>query len=326
MGGSLLLGFGNAAINLARYAASDLYPPARRAAVVGIVVWGSTIGAVAGPNLVGPANAAGEAVGLLRFAGGFALALLFLVAANALAVLGPRAQPATDDRAADADAADAAAESGHRPDAPRTPVRVMLRGLLAGSRGRTAVAALVSGQLVMVLIMTMTPYHLDHAGHGDQVIGLVLSAHTLGMFALSPISGRMTERFGALPVIMAGFAFLATAGVLGAVTPDRSGAALALPLFLLGFGWNCTFVAGSSLLAAGEAYRDRTRLQGAIDAAIWGTAALAGVVAGLVVATAGFAVLCIAGAGLAVLLAAIIAADNTLGRGSAEDAGALSRR
>jgi MFS family permease len=231
-----------------------------------------------------------------------------------LAILGPRAQPLTAPPGEDAaDAADAA----ERTDAPRTPVRAMVRGLLASARGRTAVGALVSGQLVMVLIMTMTPYHLDHAGHGDQVIGLVLSAHTLGMFALSPLSGRLTERFGALTVIMAGFAFLATAGVLGAATPERSGPALALPLFLLGFGWNCTFVAGSSLLAAGEAYRDRARLQGAIDAAIWGTAALAGVVAGLVVATAGFAVLCISGAGLAVLLAATIAADNALGRGSA---------
>jgi MFS family permease len=271
-------------------------------------VWGSTIGAVAGPNLVGPANAAAEGLGLPRFVGGFALALAFLVAANALAVLGPRAE-----RVPDAERP----EGGHPAGHGRTPVRTMVAALLASARGRTAVAALVSGQLVMVLVMTMTPYHLDHTGHGDQVIGLVLSAHTFGMFALSPLSGRLTERLGARPVIMAGFALLAAAGVLGALTPDRGGAALALPLFLLGFGWNCTFVAGSSLLAAGEAYRDRARLQGVIDAAIWGTAAVAGIVAGFVVAAAGFAVLCIAGAALAVLLAAAIAADNVLDRGSA---------
>ena len=308
MGGSLLLGFGNAAINLSRYAAADLYPPARRASVVGIVVWGSTIGAVAGPNLVGPANAAAEGLGFPRFAGGFALALAFLLAANLLALVGPRAQPVPDTQLP---------EGGHPTGHGRTPVRTMVAALLASTRGRTAVAALVSGQLVMVLIMTMTPYHLDHTGHGDQVIGLVLSAHTFGMFALSPLSGRLTERLGARPVIMAGFALLATAGILGALTPDRGGAALALPLFLLGFGWNCTFVAGSSLLAAGEVYRDRARLQGVIDAAIWGTAAVAGIVAGFVVASAGFAILCVAGAALAVLLAAAIATDNALDRGSA---------
>jgi hypothetical protein len=95
-----------------------------------------------------------------------------------------------------------------------------------------------------------------------------------------------------------------------------------LPLFLLGFGWNLTFVAGSSLLAAGESYRDRARLQGVIDAAIWGTAAVAGVVAGFVVASAGYAVLCVAGAALALLLAASIAADNALSRAAADRPGA----
>jgi MFS family permease len=319
--GALLLGFGNAAINLSRYAAAELYPVARRASVVGIIVWGSTVGAVAGPNLVGPANAAAEAIGLPRFAGGFGMAMAFLLAASALAFLGPRAPSSEpDDRAAGAPGAPgttgAAGDVAPNP-VQHTPLRTMVGELLASTRWRTAVAALVSGQLVMVLIMTMTPYHLDHTGHGDEVIGLVLSAHTFGMFALSPVSGRATERFGGRPVIMTGFALLATSGILGAVTPDRGGAALMLPLFLLGFGWNLTFVAGSSLLAAGESYRDRARLQGVIDAAIWGTAAVAGVVAGFVVAFAGYAVLCIAGAALAVLLAVSIAADNALDRSAA---------
>jgi MFS family permease len=302
LAGALLLGFGNAAINLSRYAAAELYPPSRRGSIVGIIVWGSTLGAVAGPNLVGPANGLAEAVGLERFAGGFALAVVFLLAANALAVLGPRA-PAPHGH-----------DSAAAPARSSTPVPQMVGELLATTRGRTAVAALVSGQLVMVLIMTMTPYHLDHTGHGDQVIGLVLSAHTFGMFALSPISGRLTERLGGRPVVMGGFALLALAGVLGALMPDRGGTALMLPLFLLGFGWNLTFVAGSSLLASGEAYRDRARLQGVVDASVWGTAAVAGIVAGFVVASAGYAVLCIAGAALAVGLALVIAADNRVTR------------
>jgi len=94
--------------------------------------------------------------------------------------------------------------------------------------------------------------------------------------------------------------------------------ALTLPLFLLGFGWNCTFVAGSSLLASGDAYHDRARLQGVIDAAIWGTAAVAGVIAGFVVASAGYAVLCIVGAALAVALAMAIVMDNTRGPAPAD--------
>ncbi len=303
--GALFIGFGNAAINLSRYAAADLFPAHRRAGAVGLVVWGSTVGAVAGPNLAAPANAIGEALGLPRFAGGFAMAVAFLVISLAIASLGPRAPEAHH---ADPDAA----QPRHR-----APMREMLAALFATTRGRTAVAALVSGQLVMVLIMTMTPYQLNHTGHGDATIGLVISAHTFGMFALSPISGRLADRFGGTTVILVGFAVLALAGVLGAVTPESGGTLLMLPLFLLGFGWNMTFVAGSSLLATGEVYADRARLQGMVDAFTWGTAAVAGVSAGFVVALAGYAVLCAAGAGLALLLASAIVVDGRVARSAA---------
>ena len=303
IGGALLAGFGNAAINLSRYAAADLFPATRSAWAVGIVVWGSTLGAIAGPNLVAPSNAIGQTVGLPRFAGGFGMAFAFLLVAVAIAVLGPRAPLARAGDALDVAAARAS-----------TPLRALVSGLLATGSGRTAVAALISGQLVMVLIMTMTPYHLNHAGHGDSVIGLVISAHTFGMFALSPVSGRLAERFGATAVIMAGFGVLAVAGVLGAGVPQQNGTLLMLPLFLLGFGWNMTFVAGSSLLATGDHYADRARLQGVVDASIWGTAAVAGISAGFVVQLAGYGVLCIAGAALAVLLATAIAVDGRVTR------------
>lgn len=296
--GSLLLGFGNAATTLSRYAAADMYPPAHRAGAVGLVVWGSTIGAVAGPNLVAPANALGEAIGLPHFAGGFAMALLFLALAGAVASLGPRAPVVTS----------AVADRGGPP--VRTRMREMLARLFKTARGRNAVLALISGQLVMVLIMTMTPYHLNHAGHDDGVVGFVISAHTFGMFALSPISGRLTDRFGAIVVILAGFGTLAAAGLLAAAAPEAGGIVLMLPLFLLGFGWNMSFVAGSSLLATGEAFADRARLQGTIDGFVWGTAAVAGIVAGPVVATFGFGALCLAAAALALLLAAVIAMDG----------------
>ena len=297
--GSLLLGFGNAATTLSRYAAADMYPAAHRAGAVGLVVWGSTIGAVAGPNLVAPANGIGAALGLPHFAGGFAMALLFLGLAVVVATLGPQTPGVLHAPVAGA------------VQVARTRMREMLARLFETARGRTAVLALISGQLVMVLIMTMTPYHLNHEGHADSVVGFVISAHTFGMFALSPISGRMTDRFGAVAVILAGFGTLAAAGVLAAAAPSSGGIVLMLPLFLLGFGWNMSFVAGSSLLAAGEVFADRARLQGAVDAFVWGTAALAGIVAGPVVASFGFAALCVAGAALALLLAAVIAVDGS---------------
>jgi hypothetical protein len=102
--------------------------------------------------------------------------------------------------------------------------------LLRDPHRRAALAALLGGQVAMVLIMTMTPLHI-HAGGGDLVfVGLVISAHTLGMFALAPLSARLVSRQGATPVALAGMVVLAVAAVLSAVAP-ADGPLLAVALF-----------------------------------------------------------------------------------------------
>jgi MFS family permease len=294
---SALVGFGNAALNLSRYAAADLYPIDRRAGALGFVVWGSTIGAVVGPNLVAPAGAIAPSLGLLPLAGGFAMAFVFLVAALGVAAFGPRApiQPHLD-------------EPTRAIGKARTSQRRLLAELVRKPQGRTALIALVTSQLVMTLVMTMTPYHLHAEGHGLETVGLVISAHTLGMFAFSPLSGRLTDRFGANAMILVGFSVLAVAGVLAAIIPD-SGVGLTIPMFLLGVGWNLGFVAGSSLLASEAPLGDRARLQGASDALVWATAAVASFSSGYVVATASFAFLAAIGAGVAVLLGIVVSRD-----------------
>jgi MFS family permease len=294
---SALVGFGNAALNLSRYAAADLYPVERRARALGFVVWGSTIGAVVGPNLVAPAGAIAPNLGLLPLAGGFAMAFVFLVAALGVATLGPRApiQPHLNEPTP------AVGEA-------RTSQRALLAELMRKPQGRTALVALVTSQLVMTLVMTMTPYHLHAEGHGLETVGLVISAHTLGMFAFSPLSGRLTDRFGANAMILVGFSVLAVAGILAAVIPN-SGVGLTIPMFLLGVGWNLGFVAGSSLLASEAPLGDRARLQGATDALVWATAAVASFSSGYVVATASFAFLAAIGAGVAVVLGIVVSRD-----------------
>lgn len=295
---SALVGFGNAALNLSRYAAADLYPVERRAGALGFVVWGSTIGAVVGPNLVAPAGAIAHNLGLLPLAGGFAMAFVFLVAALGVATLGPRApiQPHLD-------------EPTRAVGVARTSQRGLLAELMRKPQGRIALVALVTSQLVMTLVMTMTPYHLHAEGHGLETVGLVISAHTLGMFAFSPLSGRLTDRFGANAMILTGFSVLTVAGLLSALIPD-SGVGLAIPMFLLGVGWNLGFVAGSSLLASEAPLGDRARLQGASDALVWATAAVASFSSGYVVATASFAFLAAIGAGVAVALAVVVVWDG----------------
>jgi MFS family permease len=158
----------------------------------------------------------------------------------------------------------------------------------------------------MVLIMTMTPLHMTDHGHDLAAVGLVISGHTFGMFALSPLSGRLTDRFGSPPVMIAGLGVVGAASLLSAVAPADGGILLFLALFLLGYGWNMGYVAGSALLSSGLSLVERTRIQGATDALIWSSAAAASLSSGLVVAVAGYTALGLLGAALVVVPAWIV--------------------
>lgn len=290
---TFLIGFGNSSNQLSRYAAADMYPGARRASAIGTVVWGATVGAVVGPNLVEPAGRIAETLGLPTLAGPYLVPVVFvgLAALLSLALLRP-------------DPFELADESARR--TADMPDSGPLREILGRPSVVAALVALVIGQFVMTLIMTMTPLHMDMNHHTLSDIGLVLSGHTFGMFALSPISGRLTDRFGSPAVIFGGSAVLITSGIMAAVAPPDGGAALFVALFLLGWGWNLGFVAGSALLTTSLSIVERTRIQGLADALIWGTAALASIGSGVILTVAGFTTLGLLGAALVLLPVSVL--------------------
>ena len=286
--GSALTGFANGASQLGRYVAADLATPERRASAVGIVVWGATAGAVIGPNLIGPGGIVADAIGVPTLSGAYVLTALFIGAALVVVVTLLRPEPyALADPSALAMRADGAKE----PSAMR---------LLGRPAVLVALITLVAGQVVMVLIMTMTPIHLTDHGHGLTTVGFVLSAHMFGMFALSPLSGRLTDRFGSPTVIVGGLGLLGVAALMAAVAPPNGGFVLTLALFLLGYGWNLGFVAGSALLTHGLPLGERTRVQGIADGLIWTSAAVASVSSGIVVASISYTALGMMGIALLV--------------------------
>ena len=287
--GTILIGFGNSSNQLSRYVAADLFPLARRASAIGFVVWAATFGAVVGPNLISWAGELGEEIGLPALAGAYLLPVVFVGAAALLSFSMLRPDPY------------ALADRTGSDDVEGDPGQIPLMRILRRPGVPTAVVALVAGQTVMVLIMTMTPLHMTDHGHGLAAVGLVISGHTFGMFALSPISGRLTDRFGSSAVVMSGLIVVAFSAVLSAVAPPDGGPILFVALFLLGYGWNLGFVAGSAMLTHGLALAERTRLQGLTDALIWSSAAAASLGSGVVVALAGFTALGILGAGLVVI-------------------------
>jgi MFS family permease len=288
--GTFLIGFGNSSNQLSRYAAADLYPDTRRASAIGLVVWGATVGAILGPNLVAPAGLLATSLGLPELAGPYFVPMIFVGAAALLSWTMLRPDPyeladesSTPDPAADASVAVSLASVFRRPHVP------------------VAIVALVTGQVVMVLIMTMTPLHMTEHGHTLGAVGLVISGHTFGMFGLSPLSGRLTDRVGSVPVILAGLATIAASSVLAAAAPPEGGVWLFVALFLLGFGWNLGYVAGSALLTTGLSLGERTRLQGLTDALIWSSAAAASLGSGVIMAAANFAVLGLIGAAMIIV-------------------------
>jgi MFS family permease len=299
LAGSLVIGFGNSSNQLSRYAAADMYPPKRRGSAIGLVVWGATVGAVIGPNLVGLSGDVAASIGLPRLAGPYLVPLVLVGIAASLSWLMLRPDPR--------ELADPAAEIGEVVRPPARLLEVFRRPVVA-----LAVLALVCGQFVMVLIMTMTPLHMTDHGHDLGAVGIVISAHVFGMFALAPLSGRLTDRFGALPIVALGLALVLGSAVLSAVAPAHDELVLLIALFVLGWGWNLGFVAGSSMLTGGVSSAERARIQGVSDALIWSTSAIASVGSGFVVGAWGFATLGMLGA----VIVGVVGAVVLVGRGA----------
>lgn len=294
LAGTAVLGFGNAASHLARYAAAELTEAAARGRAVSIVVWAGTIGAVAGPRLLEPTGDVALSMGGVEYAGGYLAAAVAMAAATVLYLVALRPDPSTL----------AVVEIPAAEPAP-TPA---LGSVFARPAVQVALVAMVIGQVVMVLIMTATPIHVENMGHGLGHVGSIFSAHTLGMFAFAPLVGRVVDRIGSRTVIVVGAGGLIAAAVMAAVAPPHATGVLTGALFLLGLGWNLGFVAGSTLLSVSIEPEIRPLVQGRVDSAVWTASAVASFGAGFLLAGPGFTFVSYFGAGLVLLLVVVLAA------------------
>ncbi|MFE9331664.1 MFS transporter [Streptomyces sp. NPDC006925] len=297
--GMAAFGASNTANLQARFAAADLAEPLHRARAISTVVWATTIGAVLGPNIAGPAGRSVAGLGVPETAGPFLWGTaVFLVAGGLLQVL-LRPDPLLTARAlARTAAADGrSVEGGGRPDADggRQPdedgggrsLRAGLAAVTASAPARVALAAIAGSHTVMVSVMVMTPVDLGGHGAGVELIGLVLSGHIAGMYAFSPVMGWLADRIGRFSVILVGAALLGCATAL-AGTADGNHAQSAVGLFLLGLGWSAGLVAGSALLTDSVPQRARAAVQGFSDLIMNSAAGVGGALSGLVVAQAGY--------------------------------------
>jgi MFS family permease len=294
-----LMGMARASVEQSRFAAGEIFPESERARMIGRLVFAGTIGAVVGPALVVPSGKLMETIGLHPDAGPWVATVLLCLIAAALTFFLLRPDPMTVASALAVETGEARKKAGHAEEFVR-PLSALLR-LPKVQLG--IIAALVS-QTVMVVLMAMTPLHMDHTHHGRDDISLVIAAHTLGMFGLSPLTGYLIDRFGRIPMLMVGAITLIVAALLAPVSSEVP--ILALALFLLGLGWNFGYVAGSSLLADALRGEERARVQGINDALIFLAAGFGSLGAGVLFANGGYGTVSLAGLVLVVALIAVM--------------------
>ncbi len=288
--GFALIGAGQAANLQARFAATDLATDVSRGRDLSLVVWATTLGAVLGPNLVGPGEALGHLVGMPELTGPYLFTVVGQLSGIALYWFGLRPDPLLMAReiASSQRGSDILRERADRPVA-----------------ARYAMLAVVGAHTVMVSVMAMTPIHLLHHGATLTIVGLTISLHIAGMYALSPVFGMLADRWGRLRTIAFGYAILAASAAviaLGASDPRW----VTVALVLLGLGWSAATVAGAALLTETSAAELRVRRQGRNDAAMSLMGALGAIAAGGALGWVGFEGLALFTLPLLVLVVALL--------------------
>lgn len=280
--GTFLVGAASAAGYQARFAAIDLATNEKRAKQLSFVVWGSTIGAVTGPNLMEPSGNLAESFGLPRLTGPYLISAVTLALAVLVIQLFLRPDPYLT----------AAKDSGAA-TLPRVKTKVALKHIRSNARASFAIASIAIGHIAMVAVMVMTPVHMAHVDVTLTIIGLVISVHVLGMYAFSPLVGALTDRLGRLRVIQIGVAILLSSALISGFARADDAITLGIGLFLLGLGWSCTLIAGSSLLTESVSPEFKSASQGASDLVMNLSGASGGAIAGVVIATLSYGWLCL---------------------------------
>jgi MFS family permease len=291
-----LIGVGRSGSDLGRFAAGEMFSEDERGRMIGRLVFASTIGAIGGPLLVGPSGKLMESLGFSADAGVWVIMLVFasLAALNSFLLLRPDPMHIGKARAAAE-----AAQDNPPPESARP-----LRQLLMLPPVQLAILAMLVSQTVMVVLMAMTPLHMEHNHHGREAISNVIMLHAVGMFGLSALTGYLIDRFGRIQTLIMGGLILVASAVLAPIAANE--VMLAVALFLLGLGWNFGYVGGSSLLSDALQGTERARVQGVNDSLVFFVAGFGSLSSGPLFASGGFFAVSMGGLVLTLLMLFLI--------------------
>ncbi len=289
--GGALMGVGSAANLQARFAATDLSTTRTRARDLALVVWMSTAGAVTGPNLIRLGAPMSRLTGLPELGAVFLFPVAGMFAAMFVMWFGLRPDPLLMSRSIVGD--DALGQTR-----THVPISVAFTTLRRHPAALAALSGILVAHAVMVAVMSMTPVHMAGYGASITLVGLTVSLHIAGMYALSPVMGILADRLGAPTVLVGGLGIVIVSTVLTAAS-GGSTMVVTIGLILLGLGWSASTVAGSSIVAATVTGVERVAVQGLSDSLMSLAGAGGGALAGVVLATVGYSGLSVAGGLLA---------------------------
>ena len=246
--GFAMVGASSGTVLLSRAAGADMYPPERRARGISYVLAGSLFGAVLGPLVFRPLFAGrdldADALVVPWLVGG----AIMLVGLSIVLFVRPDPQKI------------AYALGGSRPpEGPRAPLGEILRrpGVM------WALITAFTSFAVMVSVMNLTGYVMIDHGHHQADVFTVIAIHIVGMYALVLVVGNVIDRIGRRQCEVGGLAVMASSTLLLVWTEDLAG--FSFSLFLLGLGWNLSYVAAAAELADMAAPHERGRLIGFSD-------------------------------------------------------------
>ncbi|MEY8755508.1 MFS transporter [Peribacillus frigoritolerans] len=292
-----IYGAGTASNLQARYAGTDLATDKQRATAASMAMVSTTLGAVVGPNLVNRMGEFADSIGVPTLAGPFILSAAAFIIAGLFILILLRPDPLV--------VSTAIANAKKKGDSVQTGTN--LKNATINKKGVVVGAVImILTQFVMAAIMTMTPIHMGHHGHGLGEVGLVIGFHIAAMYLPSPLTGILVDKLGRITMAVASGATLLASGLVAAFAPVGSMPLLTLALVLLGLGWNFGLISGTALIIDSTHPSVRAKTQGSVDVLFALSGAAGGGVSGMVVAHSSFAALSLSGAILSLVLIPVV--------------------